>query len=222
MKHQCHVHKLMFNEGVSLFGFADASQLKMANAFMSEYFCVVHCENKMSLDVVALHLFHTCLSLYVLSKQSNWLTQLWSFASNSFEPSVRRTCRQQRTSTGDHVESAEVSQGSSTFVPIVSSGSVPFAFVPAITSANHANPCKNQSLNQATTSCLQHSLKICCCVCRSKHFKIAYSSSIHLGAVDRIDVLLWIGTLVVMWFVDGLYSGNRNHYLSNEDSGFDI
>ena len=31
LKHQCHVHKLMFNEGVSLFGFADASQLKMAN-----------------------------------------------------------------------------------------------------------------------------------------------------------------------------------------------
>ena len=160
MKRQCHVHKLMFNEGVSLFGFADASQLKMANAFMSEYFWVVHCENRMSLDVVALRLFHTCLSLYVLSKQSNWLTQLWSFASKRFEPSVRRTCRQQRTSTGDHVESAEVSQGSSTFVPIVSSGSVPFAFVPTITSANHANPCKNQSRNPATTSCLQRNLKI--------------------------------------------------------------
>ena len=152
----------------------------------------------MSLDVVALHLFHTCLSLYALSKQSNWLTQLWSFASKSFEPSVRRTCRQQRTSTGDHVESAEVSQGSSTFVPIVSSGSVPRAFVPAISSANHANPCKNQSLNQATT-CLPNSLKICRCVCRSKHFKIAA----YILAMDRNDVLLWIATLVVVWVVDG-------------------
>ena len=49
MKRQCHVHKLMFNEGVSLFGFADASQLKMANAFMSEYFWVVHGENNQDL-----------------------------------------------------------------------------------------------------------------------------------------------------------------------------
>ena len=35
----------MFKEGVSLFGLADASQLKIANAFMSDYFWVVHGEH---------------------------------------------------------------------------------------------------------------------------------------------------------------------------------